>query len=202
MTTEERCAFAAHAVIVKIGELSFWMSERSIWRTGSARLRECPSFSYFAHKRRTTLARSKVRAEAIGTRETGLPTPSLQGERGRATVQLRLFDEHVHAGNDLNQQSCRRSVMKTAQPRWRGFAAMRVNRQLLGMRPRSNYRGRPSAMGRARLPWGVDGPATVSVAGDELNARVRAEQASTVISSLLGSGSITCRLSRSQFIVP
>jgi len=41
---------------------------------------------------------------AIGTRETGLPTARLEGERGRTTGQLRLFAEHIEAGTYLDRR--------------------------------------------------------------------------------------------------
>ena len=40
----------------------------------------------------------------IGTQETGLPTPRLEGERGRTTGQLRLFASHILAGDYLDQR--------------------------------------------------------------------------------------------------
>ena len=40
----------------------------------------------------------------IGTQETGLPTPRLEGERGRTTGQLRLFANHILAGDYLDQR--------------------------------------------------------------------------------------------------
>lgn len=41
---------------------------------------------------------------AIGTRETGLPAARLEGERGRTTGQLRLFAEHIEAGDYLDRR--------------------------------------------------------------------------------------------------
>ena len=41
---------------------------------------------------------------AIGTRETGLPAARLQGERGRTTGQLRLFADHILAGDYLDRR--------------------------------------------------------------------------------------------------
>ena len=41
---------------------------------------------------------------AIGTRETGLPEARLEGERGRTTGQLRLFAEHIEAGDYLDRR--------------------------------------------------------------------------------------------------
>ena len=38
----------------------------------------------------------------IGVRETGLPEGRLQGERGRTTGQLRLFAQHIEAGDYLD----------------------------------------------------------------------------------------------------
>ncbi|QDA36110.1 aldehyde dehydrogenase (NADP(+)) (plasmid) [Paracoccus liaowanqingii] len=49
----------------------------------------------------------EARAEAItaiGTQETGLPEARLQGERGRTTGQLRLFAEHIRAGDYLDRR--------------------------------------------------------------------------------------------------
>ena len=40
----------------------------------------------------------------IGTRESGLPTARLQGERGRTTGQLRLFADHIEAGEYLDRR--------------------------------------------------------------------------------------------------
>ena len=40
----------------------------------------------------------------IGTRETGLPTARLEGERGRTTGQLRLFASHIEAGDYLDRR--------------------------------------------------------------------------------------------------
>lgn len=40
---------------------------------------------------------------AIGTRETGLPAARLEGERGRTTGQLRLFADHIEAGDYLDR---------------------------------------------------------------------------------------------------
>lgn len=41
---------------------------------------------------------------AIGTKETGLPAARLEGERGRTTGQLRLFAEHIEAGDYLDRR--------------------------------------------------------------------------------------------------
>lgn len=41
---------------------------------------------------------------AIGSRETGLPTVRLEGERGRTTGQLRLFAEHIRQGDYLDRR--------------------------------------------------------------------------------------------------
>ncbi|GGE15657.1 dehydrogenase [Primorskyibacter flagellatus] len=40
----------------------------------------------------------------IGTRESGLPEGRLQGERGRTTGQLRLFADHIEAGDYLDRR--------------------------------------------------------------------------------------------------
>lgn len=40
----------------------------------------------------------------IGTRETGLPTARLEGERGRTTGQLRLFASHIRDGGYLDRR--------------------------------------------------------------------------------------------------
>lgn len=40
----------------------------------------------------------------IGTRETGLPEARLEGERGRTTGQLRLFAQHIEAGDYLDRR--------------------------------------------------------------------------------------------------
>ena len=41
---------------------------------------------------------------AIGSKETGLPAARLEGERGRTTGQLRLFAEHIEAGDYLDRR--------------------------------------------------------------------------------------------------
>ena len=41
---------------------------------------------------------------AIGCKETGLPEARLNGERGRTTGQLRLFAEHIEAGDYLDRR--------------------------------------------------------------------------------------------------
>ena len=49
----------------------------------------------------------EARADAIteiGTQETGLPEARLQGERGRTTGQLRLFADHILAGDYLDRR--------------------------------------------------------------------------------------------------
>lgn len=49
----------------------------------------------------------EARAEAItaiGRQETGLPEARLQGERGRTTGQLRLFADHIEAGDYLDRR--------------------------------------------------------------------------------------------------
>ena len=49
----------------------------------------------------------EARAEAItqiGTEETGLPEARLNGERGRTTGQLRLFAQHILAGDYLDRR--------------------------------------------------------------------------------------------------
>jgi len=40
----------------------------------------------------------------IGSRETGLPEARLEGERGRTTGQLRLFADHIEAGDYLDRR--------------------------------------------------------------------------------------------------
>ncbi len=40
----------------------------------------------------------------IGSQETGLPTARLEGERGRTTGQLRLFADHIEAGDYLDRR--------------------------------------------------------------------------------------------------
>jgi len=44
------------------------------------------------------------RITEIGTMETGLPAARLQGERGRTTGQLRLFADHIEAGDYLDRR--------------------------------------------------------------------------------------------------
>lgn len=41
---------------------------------------------------------------AMGTKETGLPEARLQGERGRTVGQLRLFADHIEAGDYLDRR--------------------------------------------------------------------------------------------------
>src|SRR5690554_985685 len=41
---------------------------------------------------------------AICTKETGLPATRLEGERGRTTGQLRLFADHIEAGDYLDRR--------------------------------------------------------------------------------------------------
>ncbi|WP_029059566.1 aldehyde dehydrogenase (NADP(+)) [Stappia stellulata] len=40
----------------------------------------------------------------MATRETGLPVPRIEGERGRTTGQLRLFADHIEAGAYLDRR--------------------------------------------------------------------------------------------------
>lgn len=42
---------------------------------------------------------------AIGVSETGLPAARLEGERGRTTMQLRLFASHIRAGDYLDKRN-------------------------------------------------------------------------------------------------
>lgn len=61
-----------------------------------------------------------ARAEAIteiGTQESGLPEGRLQGERGRTTGQLRLFAEHIVAGDYLDQRHDPALPDRAPQPR-------------------------------------------------------------------------------------
>ncbi|MEP1932537.1 MAG: aldehyde dehydrogenase family protein, partial [Roseibium sp.] len=41
---------------------------------------------------------------AIGTKETGLPAARLNGERGRTVGQLKLFADHIEAGEYLDRR--------------------------------------------------------------------------------------------------
>ena len=41
----------------------------------------------------------------IGTQETGLPAARLEGERGRTTMQLRLFASHIRKGDYLDRRT-------------------------------------------------------------------------------------------------
>ncbi|MDP5305768.1 aldehyde dehydrogenase (NADP(+)) [Paracoccus spongiarum] len=45
-----------------------------------------------------------ARITQIATRETGLPAARLEGERGRTTGQLRLFADHIEAGEYLDRR--------------------------------------------------------------------------------------------------
>lgn len=70
------------------------------------------SFGYSKRAERATFLNAiadeiEARAEAItqiGSQETGLPEARLQGERGRTTGQLRLFADHVLAGDYLDRR--------------------------------------------------------------------------------------------------
>lgn len=56
---------------------------------------------------RDIAARIDARSAAItdiGTRETGLPEARLEGERGRTVGQLRLFADHIEAGDYLDRR--------------------------------------------------------------------------------------------------
>ncbi|PXF28900.1 2,5-dioxovalerate dehydrogenase [Pokkaliibacter plantistimulans] len=69
-------------------------------------------FGYSSRAERATLLRRiadeiDARGEAIteiGTQETGLPAARLTGERGRTVGQLRLFAEHIEAGDYLDRR--------------------------------------------------------------------------------------------------
>jgi len=52
----------------------------------------------------------------IGTRETGLPAARLQGERGRTVGQLRMFADHIVAGDYTSTVATTRRC-RTAHPR-------------------------------------------------------------------------------------
>ncbi|MEO1025317.1 MAG: aldehyde dehydrogenase (NADP(+)) [Pseudomonadota bacterium] len=70
------------------------------------------SFGYSSREARAAFLNAiadeiEARADAIteiGTQETGLPEARLQGERGRTTGQLRLFAEHILAGDYLDRR--------------------------------------------------------------------------------------------------
>ncbi len=53
----------------------------------------------------------------IGTQETGLPEARLQGERGRTVGQLRLFADHIEAGNYLDMRHDPAMPDRTPLPR-------------------------------------------------------------------------------------
>ena len=60
------------------------------------------------------------RADAItdiGSRETGLPTARLQGERGRTMAQLRLFATHIESGDYLDKRFDKALPDRTPLPR-------------------------------------------------------------------------------------
>ncbi|MDH2434368.1 aldehyde dehydrogenase (NADP(+)) [Pokkaliibacter sp. MBI-7] len=69
-------------------------------------------FGYSSRAERAALLRRitdeiDARGDAIteiGTQETGLPTARLVGERGRTVGQLRLFAEHIEAGDYLDRR--------------------------------------------------------------------------------------------------
>ena len=70
------------------------------------------SYGYSTREDRATFLRAiadeiEARAEPIteiGSRESGLPEARLQGERGRTVGQLRLFADHIEAGNYLDRR--------------------------------------------------------------------------------------------------
>ena len=70
------------------------------------------SYGYSSREDRATFLRTiadalESRGEtitAIGMRETGLPELRLNGERGRAAGQFRLFADHIEAGNYLDRR--------------------------------------------------------------------------------------------------
>ena len=70
------------------------------------------SYGYSTRAERATFLRAIAdeiddRAEAIteiGARESGLPEARLQGERGRTVGQLRLFADHIEAGDYLDRR--------------------------------------------------------------------------------------------------
>jgi len=70
------------------------------------------SFGYSSRAERASFLRAiadEIEARgaeitAMGCKETGLPEARLNGERGRTTGQLRLFAEHIEAGNYLDRR--------------------------------------------------------------------------------------------------
>ncbi|WP_026354055.1 aldehyde dehydrogenase (NADP(+)) [Massilia niastensis] len=70
------------------------------------------SFGYSTREERAVFLEAiaeeiEVRAEAIteiGSSETGLPAARLAGERGRTTMQLRLFASHIRRGEYLDRR--------------------------------------------------------------------------------------------------
>ncbi len=70
------------------------------------------SYGYSGQTERAALLRRiadeiDARGDAItdiGTRETGLPAARLEGERGRTVGQLRLFADHIEAGDYLDRR--------------------------------------------------------------------------------------------------
>ncbi len=70
------------------------------------------SFGYSARAERATFLRTiadqiEARGDditAMGVKETGLPEARLNGERGRTVGQLRLFADHVEAGDYLDRR--------------------------------------------------------------------------------------------------
>nr|WP_217354451.1 MULTISPECIES: aldehyde dehydrogenase (NADP(+)) [unclassified Ruegeria] len=70
------------------------------------------TFGWSSRTERATLLRKiadeiDARGDAIteiGTQETGLPEARLQGERGRTVGQLRLFADHIEAGDYLDHR--------------------------------------------------------------------------------------------------
>lgn len=70
------------------------------------------SYGYSTRAERATFLRAiadEIEARgaeitAMGCKETGLPEARLNGERGRTTSQLRLFAEHIEAGDYLDRR--------------------------------------------------------------------------------------------------
>ena len=84
-----------------------------------------PSYSALSRAARATFLRriaDEIEARgpaltAIATRETGLPAARLEGERGRTTGQLRLFAEHIEAGDYLDRRHDAALPDRAPQPR-------------------------------------------------------------------------------------
>ena len=100
----ETASGKAHAFSVGTPELvhrACEAAEDAFWSYGSASRAERAAFL------RAIADEIEARADAIteiGSPESGLPEARIQGERGRTTDQLRLFADHIEAGDYLDRR--------------------------------------------------------------------------------------------------